>query len=195
MAGASEVSERRRWSGPNDATKEGRHMADTHTTNDLDKLADLLHDVRFTMFTTRVDGRLHARPMTTMEADTSGSLWFFISADADTLDEIAVDPSVGLAYADNGKGTYISVAGDAALRDDPAKVRELWNPAFKAWFEGPDDPNLRLVEVRIRAAEYWDSPDSRVVRLVGIVAAAVTGDEYDAGEQGTIAVSAGSGGR
>ena len=161
-------------------------MADTHTRNDLDKLVELLEDVRFTMFTTRVDGRIHSRPMTTLQADTSGSLWFFISADASTLDEIAADPSVGLAYADNGKGTYVSVAGDATVVGDRAKVEELWNPAFKAWFDGPDDPNLRLVEVRIASAEYWDSPDSRVARLVGIVAAAVTGDEYDAGEQGTI---------
>ena len=115
-------------------------MADTHTRNDLDQLVELLEDVRFTMFTTRVDGRLRSRPMTTLEADTSGSLWFFISADATTLDQIAADPSVGLAYADNGKGTYVSVAGDAVVRDDRAKVRELWNPAFKAWFEGPGRP-------------------------------------------------------
>ena len=165
-------------------------MADTTTRNDLDKLVELLKDVRFTMFTTRVDGRLHARPMTTMEADTSGSLWFFISSDAATLNEIVADPSVGLAYSDNGKGTYVSVAGDAAVVDDQAKVEELWNPAFKAWFEGPDDPNLNLVEVRIASAEYWDSPDSRVVRLIGIVAAAVTGDEYDAGERGEIELPA-----
>jgi len=170
-------------------------MADTHTTNDLDKLVELLEDVRFAMFTTRVEDRLRARPMTTMAADSSGSLWFFISADADTLAEIAADPSVGLAYADNGKGTYVSVAGDAAVRQDQAKVRELWNPAFKAWFDGPDDPNLRLVEVRIAAAEYWDSPDSRVARLIGIVAAAVTGDEYDAGEQGEVELTAGRAGR
>ena len=168
-------------------------MADTHTRDDLGKLVELLEDVRFTMFTTRVDGRLHARPMTTMAADTSGSLWFFISSDASTLDEIGADPSVGLAYADNGKGTYVSVAGDAAVVDDRAKVEELWNPAFKAWFKGPDDSSLRLVEVRIAGAEYWDSPDSRVVRLIGIVAAAVTGDEYDAGEQGKIELPAGIG--
>ena len=170
-------------------------MADTHTKNDLDTLVELLDGVRFTMFTTRVEGRLHARPMATMAADTSGSLWFFISSDATTLDQIAADPSVGLAYADNGKGTYVSVAGDAAVRQDPAKVKELWNPAFKAWFEGPDDPTLNLVEVRIREAEYWDGPDSRIARLIGIVAAAVTGDEYDAGEQGTVELPAGAGAR
>ena len=168
-------------------------MADTHTQDDLGKLVELLKDVRFTMFTTRVEGRLRSRPMTTLNADTSGSLWFFISADATTLDQIAADPSVGLAYADNGKGTYVSVAGDATVRDDRAKTRELWNPAFKAWFEGPDDPTLNLVEVRIREAEYWDGPDSRIARLIGIVAAAVTGDEYDAGEQGEIEVPAGAG--
>ena len=72
---------------------------------------------------------------------------------------------------------------------------ELWNPAFKAWFEGPDDPNLNLVEVRIREAEYWDGPDSRIARLIGIVAAAMTGDEYDAGEQGEIELPAGASAR
>ena len=170
-------------------------MADTHTQDDLGKLVELLEDVRFTMFTTRVDGRLRSRPMTTLKADTSGSLWFFVSSDATTLDQIAAEPSVGLAYADNGKGTYVSVAGDAAVRHDRDKVQELWNPAFKAWFEGPDDPNLNLVEVRIREAEYWDGPDSRIARLIGIVAAAVTGDEYDAGEQGTVELPAGAGAR
>ena len=170
-------------------------MADTHTRDDLGKLVELLEDVRFTMFTTRVDGRLRSRPMTTLKADTSGSLWFFVSADATTLDQIAADPSVGLAYADNGKGTYVSVAGDATVRDDRAKINELWNPAFKAWFEGADDPDLNLVEVRIREAEHWDGPDSRIARLIGIAAAAVTGDEYDAGEQGEIELPAGASAR
>jgi general stress protein 26 len=168
-------------------------VADKHTRNDLDKLAELLEDVRFAMFTTIAEGRLVARPMTTMQTEPDGRLWFFISADADTLDEIAADPRVGLAYADNGKGTYVSVSGRARVVDDRAKVEELWNPAFKAWFDGSDDPNLRLVEVTIERAEYWDSPDSRVQRLVGIVAAAVTGDEYDAGEQGEIEMPVTSG--
>jgi general stress protein 26 len=164
-------------------------MADTQTRNDLDKLRDLLKDVRFTMFTTRVDGQLKARPMTTIDAEPDGSLYFFISSDATTLDEIATDPTVGLGYADNGAGTYVSVSGTARVREDRAKVRDLWNPMLNAWFEGPDDPNLNLVEVRVDAAEYWDSPDSKVVRLVGIVAAAVTGDEYDAGERGEITLA------
>ena len=168
-------------------------MADTHTRNDLDKLVELIKDVQFTMFTTRTsDGELRARPMTSLEPDTSGSLWFLMSSDIDTLDEIAADPSVGLTYSDNGKGTYIAVAGRAAVRDDRAKIRDLWNPAWKAWFESPDDPTIRLVEVTVTSAWYWDSPDSRVVRLFGIVAAAVTGDTYDAGEQGEIRVPAGT---
>ena len=137
-------------------------------------------------------GMVFQDPMTTLDPDTSGSLWFLMSSDIDTLDEIAADPSVGLTYSDNGKGTYVAVAGQAAVRADRAKIRDLWNPAWKAWFEGPDDPTIRLVEVRITSAWYWDSPDSRVVRLFGIVAAAVTGDTYDAGEQGEIRVPAGT---
>jgi general stress protein 26 len=166
-------------------------MADTHTTNDTEKLVELLEGIRFAMFTTRSEGRLHARPMATIDADTSGSLYFFVDRTTDLFDEIDVDPAVGLTYSDNDGARYVSVSGTASKRDDRARVEDLWNPILKAWFDGPDDPKLQLVEVRIDTAEYWDGEGNRLVRLVGIVKAAVTGDEYDAGEQGEISLDDG----
>jgi general stress protein 26 len=41
---------------------------------------------------------------------------------------------------------------------------------MKAWFpDGLDDPDLALLRVHVEAAEYWDSPSSTMVHIVGFV--------------------------
>jgi general stress protein 26 len=169
-------------------------MAD-RTHNDLGKLVELIGDIRFTMFTTHADGRHRARPMTTLKSEPDGSLWFLGNRGSELIDEIAADPSVGLTYADAGAGTYVSVSGSAAAREDRARIKELWNPILNAWWDGPDDPAIQLIEVRVEAADYWDDQNNRLTRMIGILAAAVTGDEFDEGEIGSIEVPSAAGRR
>ena len=66
---------------PDDPTKPDQ-------TDDFGKLEALLKDVRFTMFTTRVDGRLRSRPMTTIKTDDVGRLWFLTDRDADIAQDV-----------------------------------------------------------------------------------------------------------
>jgi len=161
-------------------------MPENENSYDLPTLAKKLEGIRFTMFTTRQGDDMRARPMTTLEASDDGSLWFFGVRDSELTNEVAADSRVGLAYADNGSGTYAYVVGRGYLREDRAQVDELWNAIPKAWYNGPDDPDLQLVEVRLETAEYWDSPDSGVVRFLGILRAAVTDDEHEVGTHGEV---------
>ena len=71
-------------------------------------------------------------------------------------------------------------------------VKDLWNPILNAWWDGPDDPAIRVVEVRIHEAEYWASPGNKIRRFVGIVAAAASGDEYDARDHGRVEMTSAS---
>jgi general stress protein 26 len=155
---------------------------------DFTKLEGLLKDVRFTMFTTRAEGRLRSRPMTTIKTDDVGHLWFLTDRDADVAKDVREEPSVGLAYADNGASTYVSVSGQAALSEDRARIEELWNPAMRAWWEGPDDPKIVAIDVRVLGAEFWDGPNSRIARLVSIAVSAATGREFEGGEHGELEV-------
>jgi general stress protein 26 len=164
---------------PDDPTKPDQ-------TDDFGKLEALLKDVRFTMFTTRADGRLRSRPMTTIKTDDVGRLWFLTDRDADIAQDILREPSVGLSYADNGSSTYVSVSGHATWSEDRRQIERLWNPAMKAWWSGPDDPKIVAIDVRVDAAEYWDGPNSRIVRLFAILAAAATGREFEGGEHGEV---------
>ena len=154
-------------------------------------LWDLIKDIRFAMFTTRqADGHLHSRPMTTQNSalHEDESLWFFMSHKGDPVADLAADPVVNVAYADPDDDRYVSVCGLAAVIDDHAKKRQLWTKMAQAWFPGGvDDPDLALVQVRINEAHYWNVKSSKVVQLLKMAKAVVTGETPDKlGEQGEI---------
>ena len=49
-------------------------------TNEMRKLADLIGESQIAMLTTaEPNGLLHSRPLVTLQIDTEGRLWFFIS--------------------------------------------------------------------------------------------------------------------
>ncbi len=139
----------------------------------------LIGDMRFAMVTTHADGgSLRARPLTlqTDSDDHSGRLTFFVSADSDVVHDVEGDPVVGVTFADSGDDTYLSIAGSAAVVVDTMRQKALWSKMAQAWFPGgPEDPALRLLDVRIESAEYWDVKESKMVQLFKMAKAAFTG--------------------
>jgi general stress protein 26 len=152
--------------------------------DNLQKLIEKIKDVDTAMMTTADDdGCLRSRPMRNMQIKEDGVIWFFTGYESAKSHELKNDSHVNLSYADPSNNLYVSVSGRASLSRDKAKIDELWNPAMKAWFpEGKEDPNVGLIKVTIDKAEYWDSPNSAVVHLYGMVKAAITGERADPGE-------------
>ena len=155
------------------------------SNSDVQKLGELIKGIRVAMLTTvDSEGCLHSRPMATQDAEFDGTLWFFTEADSLKIHELERDRHVNLSYANPDDSKYVSVSGIAAIVRDHEKVKELWSPIYKAWFpKGVDDPNIALLRVAVDKAEYWDSPSSAVVRLIGFAKAVVTGKRY--GDEGT----------
>ena len=155
-------------------------MPETTTQSNARKLLwELVKDIKFAMFTTRADGRLRSRPMTTQnsEVDERASLWFFMSRGSEAVNDIGADPVVNVAYADPGRDAYVSISGEAAVVEDREKKEQLWSKLAEAWFlGGADDFDLALVEVRIEDAEYWDVKESKVTQLFKMARAAVVSD-------------------
>ena len=143
------------------------------------RLWQIIKDTKFGMLTHRHgDGRLHSQPLTTQnrEFDADAPLYFFVPRDGDIVRHVSTDSNVNLAYASVDDDDYVSISGTASVVEDQAKKDELFNPIAKAWFPGgASDPNLALLAVRILQAEYWKATDSKVVQLVKMAAAAVTG--------------------
>ncbi|MEO7151878.1 MAG: pyridoxamine 5'-phosphate oxidase family protein [Burkholderiaceae bacterium] len=160
-----------------------------HTAHEA-TLWDLIKDIKFAMFTTRNgEGRLQARPMTTQNAklDEDNALWFFMSRSSEPAMDLLAAPDVGVIYADPGKDSWVSVSGQAAVVEDAAKKKKLWNVMTQAWFpKGVDDPDLALVCVRIVSASYWNVKENQVVQLLKMAAAVITGKPPEMGEHADV---------
>ena len=102
-------------------------------------------------------------------------------------DEIAKSPQLALSFADTGGQKYVSISGHAEVSNDRAKIKELWSTPAKAWWDSPDDPNIRVLKVTPIEAEYWDSPGT-IVSNIKMAVAAATGSKPDLGTNRKVAV-------
>lgn len=153
----------------------------------IKKLKSLAGDIRFCMYTTYKDGRIESRPMTTLEIDDDGNVWFFTSKNTEIGNETSPKESVTLIYSEPKDNTYISVSGYAEKVDSQKRKDELWNVMSKAWFPGgKDDPNLVVLKVTTEEAAYWDSSSSKMVVFFSMLKAVITGTTPDGGEHGTL---------
>jgi general stress protein 26 len=160
------------------------------------KIGELIADIRICMMTTAGgDGSFDSRPMATQKTGLEnggfdGTLWFLTRRESGKLREIAEDAHVSLLYADPGNAKFVTVKGRASVGGDRAKIHELWNPMYKAWFpQGEEDPAIAVVKVTVSEAEYWEASSSRLVRGIKYLAAAVTGGEVEVGDQGKVMVA------
>lgn len=143
------------------------------------KVAELLKDHRFAMFTTRNEhGQLVGRPFTVQEREFDGDLWFIVALDSPAVAQLRQDERVGVTFSKNGN--WLSLTGSAAVVDDHAKLEELWSAGVEAWFpDGPSDPNAGLVRFEAAGAEYWDSPGGGVSTVFSFVKSKLTGERME----------------
>lgn len=160
-----------------------------------EKLYDLIEEIGMAMFTTRrADGMLVSRPMATQKRSSGADLWFVTMRDSEKLVEIGDDPHVNLAYYKDRTREWVSVSGRARIVDDRAKIRELYQPDWRAWFgdEGgpndgtPDDPRIVLIAVDIDMAMYLELNKPQPVVLFEVVKGMVTGKTPDLGVPVTV---------
>jgi general stress protein 26 len=150
--------------------------------DDIAKVRDLVKHNRMAMLTTvDGDGALVSRPMAVQEIEFDGDLWFFADGAGAAVDQVRRNPQANVSFSSGS--SWLSIAGQVAVVDDDAKIRELWNPVVEAWFpDGPETPGLVLLRVDADTAEYWDTPGGRIASVISFVKAKVTGERYDGGE-------------
>ena len=142
---------------------------------------ELMKKIGFAMLVTRDADKLRARPMSAYLERETNTIYFLTDARRHKDDEIAQYPQVMTAHSDTSNYKFVSLSGRATVSNDRAKIKELWDPTAQAWWDSPDDPNIRVLKITPDDAEYWDSPGT-VVSYVKMAAAAITGTRPDIGE-------------
>jgi general stress protein 26 len=156
-----------------------------------EKLYGLIEEIETAMFTTRrSDGRLVSRPMATQKQSAGADFWFVTSRDSEKLIEIGENPQVNLAYYKDRTREWVSVSGTARIVDDREKVRELYEPDWRAWFGdegapndgGANDPRMVLIGVDLEMAMYLELNKPQAVVLFEVVKGIITGKQPDVGQ-------------
>ncbi len=165
-------------------------MPDLSRSDAIDKLASLISDHRIATLTTiDTDGAPWNRPMGLQKpGEFDGMLYLFTSKDSDKVKHIARNNKVSVAFAKPSEQEYATMTGTARVTDDRQKIKDYWSVSVRAWWpEGPDDPDIRLIEIDVDRAEFWDSPSSVVAHAFGLVKALVTGEPAtDLGENAQV---------
>jgi general stress protein 26 len=80
-------------------------------------------------------------------------------------EEVEQDQHVNAVFQKRNR--FLSITGTGALIRDRKRVDEVWKPAYKLWFpEGKEDPNLVLLKLVPKHAEYWDETGTKGVRYL-----------------------------
>lgn len=159
--------------------------------NELDKFYGLIEDIKVAMMTTRrLDGHLESRPMANQKHADGADLWFVTEAASQKLRDIEHDPHVNLGYYNTKSYEWVSASGVAIISRDRGKIRELYEPDWKAWFGNDgdprhgtaDDPRIVLIGVDVHAAVYMEVNKPKPVVLFELAKGWLTGERAEPGE-------------
>jgi general stress protein 26 len=137
----------------------------------VNKLKELVDAINICLFCTDLknDDGATCRPMTALDTDVEGNLWFFSAVLSDKNRVIKADSQVQLYFAHPPKGNYMIVNGNAEIIMDTDKVAELWSDEQLIWFKGgKTDPNIAIIKVTPKNAYYWDTDGDRMVNIFKI---------------------------
>lgn len=146
----------------------------------------LIADIPMALLVTRegpADKSLDARPMAATARQQEGRIYILTNQGEDTDRQVQADAEVIVSFQKGA--SFVVVHGQAVAGSDPAKIAALWTAFDKAWWDGPDDPRIRLISITPGKAEYWESP-GKLVAYADMLVAAATGKRPGTGEHGMV---------
>jgi general stress protein 26 len=150
-----------------------------------DRVWALMEQIKFCMLASWDGTRQRMRPLTAMPDKDRDMICFLVDADSEKTWQIEHFGNVTLGFASPGKDDYLALFGHATITDDRARIKELWTPFAKAWWDSPDDPAIRLLTVHPEEAEIWQGPNRLVAGAI-MLGAAMTGKRPGIGDHGHV---------
>ena len=173
--------------------KNEQHAQEYHELSGAEareKIAGLVKGIHICMMNTVAkDGSIDSRPMALQNTPFEGTMWFLTRGTSEKVDEVEADRHVTLTFAEPSDHKYVTLKGKAQVQKDHAKVHELWNEMYKAWFpKGPEDPEISVLRVDVSGGDYWEASASKLVFFAKYAVAAATGGKVSVGESGHVTV-------
>ena len=117
-----------------------------------------------TLVTVDEYGKPQARIMSVFPPEENMVIWLGTSTNSRKVKQIKNNPNVMVFYSDPEGGSYVSVAGQARIVDDPEKKAHYWKEGWTRFYPDPEKGYV-LIEVTPERLEvcsfeyelFWDS--------------------------------------
>lgn len=158
---------------------------ETQSSTELIELGKRIDGIKIVMMTTLdPEGSLVSRPMSPIEMDSHGAIWFFSDLRSEKIEHLRV---VNVAFSDEDNATYVSISGRGEIHTEQAHIEKLWTPFARPWFpDGPESANIALLKFVPETAEYWDAPSSKMVRMLAMAASIAASKPIGMGDHDTL---------
>jgi general stress protein 26 len=147
---------------------------DAHT-EDVNRVWKLMEKIGVCMLASKDGEKIRARPMRAHPRQAEHVIYFLTDARGHKDEEVSRDEHVCLSFAQPGDGKFLAVTGCARVRNDRMLIRDLWDREAEAYWNGADDPGVRVIEVTPEDAQFWEGPHGVVATFAMVVAAATAG--------------------
>jgi general stress protein 26 len=169
------------------ANQPEHNRADLSGQDALQKLKEMAEDETcFFCTASSGGGSQGVRPMSALQVDDQGNLWFLSASESRKNAEIKANAAVKLLFQ-GGRAEFLTLDGVAAISRDKGKIKELWSFLMKTWFtEGEDDPRITVIKVTPTGGYYWDTKHGSAVAGIKIAIGATLGKTLDDSVEGVL---------
>jgi general stress protein 26 len=157
----------------------------------IERLKSLAKEAETCLFCTNIKtGQMFStRPMSVQQVDDDGNLWFLSDKESNKNEELKEDDHVQLLFSKSNHAGFLSISGRAKISYDKTKIKELWEPLIKTWFqEGVDDPRISVIRVEPEEGYYWDTKHGKMIAFLKMITSVVSGKTMDDSIEGTLKI-------
>ena len=136
------------------------HHDDLQGEGVINRIREIVEKNRICFFVTHGLDRTSndVRPMTVLDVDEEGKLWFISDHDSRKDQEVQHDSEVILCFQSPDQKEFLELQGQASISSDPNDIQRLWHPRMDKWFElGKNDPRISVIAVAPSEGHYWDA--------------------------------------
>ena len=158
--------------------------------DNIDRVWEIVEKAGVGMLTTQFVGGMRARPLEPRIDREAGLIRFVTDVRGAKDDEIEAESDVCLVVIEPSTKAYLSITGHAVVCRDRDLAARIWKKTDVVWWPGgPDDPNVRVLELTPETAELWDGPSSSAVAAYEFAKARMTGEKPNLGENRKVTVA------
>jgi general stress protein 26 len=128
-----------------------------HARNDPnDALWERLEEVHAGLL--GIDGSgLHLQPMAHFPDRDNRRIWFLTKLDTALYKALSARSMAQFAVISRDQTFHACLRGELSEHFDQERLDRIWSPMAGAWFEGKDDPDLKMLVLDLTDGAIWAS--------------------------------------